>query len=301
MKGKQIWVISGLVYLVLVIAVYSWATGANPFQSGQLHGEHAGDHPGENHDHSYSSEQEQNEHEDHDHEKGTGHDHGEHHHGHGADRAGESEVKVNVLYEQGVIQITLEDDQGHIPGLLVTHEELMHLILVSSDLEEYIHLHPVEVAPGRFEADIVLKDGHYYAFVDILPEAKQYVVEAQTVHVGHSDHTHGAALTPDQSWVKTIQGKEAELRAGNLFTGQDVSFTFDLKGETPLPYLGALGHVVIIDEKVEHFIHVHPQSADSTVFEAHFSQPGIYKLWAEFKFADTGLLVFPFVLEVKEG
>ena len=52
----------------------------------------------------------------------------------------------------------------------------------------------------------------------------------------------------------------------------------------PEPYLGALGHVVIIDQDVEQFIHVHPVSAHETVFKTQFDKPGLYKLWAEFKF-----------------
>ncbi len=46
------------------------------------------------------------------------------------------------------------------------------------------------------------------------------------------------------------------------------------------------------------FIHVHPASEDVPEFEAQFPFPGFYKLWVEFKFADSGVPAFPFIVEV---
>ncbi len=40
MTGKKVWVISGLLYLGVVIAGYSVITGTNPLESGGNHGEH---------------------------------------------------------------------------------------------------------------------------------------------------------------------------------------------------------------------------------------------------------------------
>src|SRR5699024_9982742 len=80
--------------------------------------------------------------------------------------------------------------------------------------------------------------------------------------------------------------------------GGEVPLVFDTHGEKPDPYLGALGHVVIVDEDVEHYIHVHPDTDDTTTFNAHFSKPGLYKIWGEFKFGDQ-VHVYSFVVEVK--
>lgn len=56
---------------------------------------------------------------------------------------------------------------------------------------------------------------------------------------------------------------------------------------------------MIVDEYVEQYIHVHPATDNTTTFNAHFSRPGMYKIWAEFKFGDN-VNVYPFVIEVKE-
>jgi hypothetical protein len=44
-----------------------------------------------------------------------------------------------------------------------------------------------------------------------------------------------------------------------------------------------MGHVVILDENAQDFLHVHPANDREPIFETQFKQPGIYKIWAEFK------------------
>ena len=78
-----------------------------------------------------------------------------------------------------------------------------------------------------------------------------------------------------------------------------IELKFKIKNAIPDPYLGALGHVVIIDEQAEKFIHVHPISNNETIFETQFEKAGIYKLWAEFKFGQD-IIAFPYVFSVTE-
>ncbi|MDQ0256202.1 hypothetical protein J2S74_003620 [Evansella vedderi] len=273
MTGVKAWVISGFVYLALVIAGYSLITGANPLASGEMH--HV-DHQEDNH--------------------GKGHGHNDHSY-----HPNDSEVLTEVSYKDGKLVVSVKDIEGTVLELRETHERLMHIIVVSDDLEEYYHFHPVEVGEGIFEVDASLEGGHYFVFVDIVPKGKEYVTYPITLEIG--DHSHEDMVSPnlmaDDNLLQTVNGKEVELVYSNLTAGEHVTLAFDLKDDTPLPYLGALGHVVIIDERIEQFIHVHPISHDETIFDAHFPSPGKYKLWAEFKFEETGVLVFPFVIEVE--
>jgi hypothetical protein len=68
------------------------------------------------------------------------------------------------------------------------------------------------------------------------------------------------------------------------------------------PYLGAMGHLVIISEDGNDFVHAHPVEGATTsgpiAFEAHFPRPGIYGGWGQFQRAGVVLTV-PFVIEVK--
>lgn len=304
MTGVKVWVISGIVYLALVIAGYSLITGANPLTSGELHHPNHGNGDVHEDDEHNGTDEHDNGLNDHTVEHGDDHltsedkaDHGDHPH-----IGGESEVITKVTYKGGKLQVRVEDQDGNVPELRETHERLMHLIVVSYDLEKYYHYHPVEVTEGVFETDVDLEDGHFYVFVDIVPKEKKYITYPIGFTVG--EHSHDsmdtATLTPDDNLIKSVDGKEVELKYSYLVAGEHVTLTFDLKGKSPLPYLGALGHVVIIDGSVEKFIHVHPVSHNETVFDAYFPVPGVYKLWAEFKFEEVGVLVFPFVIEVPE-
>lgn len=40
MKGRKLWILSGVIYLSLVIIGYSFITGGNPLDSGNMHEEH---------------------------------------------------------------------------------------------------------------------------------------------------------------------------------------------------------------------------------------------------------------------
>ncbi|WP_096186269.1 hypothetical protein [Evansella halocellulosilytica] len=305
-KGIRVWVISGIAYLILVIAGYSAITGANPLTSGEMH------HVDHDNNNAHEEEHYDNDHNDHENNEShndyeENHNDGEHNehndneeHDHGDTHAhggGDSEVTVHVTYESGKIQVHLEDDEGHAPELRETHEELMHLIVVSDELEDYFHYHPVQLEKDLFETEVSLEEGTYYVFVDISPQGKDYSIEPMKIDVGEGSSDR-PQLTSDSVMKQVQEGKEVVFSHTELSVGDPVTLTFELS-EAPQPYLGALGHVVIIDEDVEEFIHVHPMSKNETVFDAHFEKPGTYKLWAEFKFEGQGVLVFSYVFEIE--
>ena len=212
-----------------------------------------------------------------------------------------SEVKVEANYHNGYITVQVTDDEGKIVELEKTHEKQMHLIIVSKDLETFLHVHPNELKSGHFEIETELRPDQYFAFVDINPKCKTYWIEPIKISVDNDSgyqSVNVSELSNDSKLTKEINGKKVTLSHSDLNFGKTVTLAFDVNGEKPLPYLGALGHVVIIDKQVEKFIHVHPLSDDVTEFQAHFPRPGIYKLWAEFNLTDIGVMVFSFVLEV---
>ncbi|CEI83052.1 hypothetical protein ACW0TQ_10135 [Oceanobacillus sp. M60] len=223
-------------------------------------------------------------------------DHSHHHHHH--NHSGESEVKVDVTYKDGKISIALEDNAGKAPELALAHEKEMHFIMVSNDLEQYYHLHPEKEQEGHYTINQPLKDGTYKAFVDITPKEKAYQVAPSPVQVG-TEETGKAALNPDDDWTKEVDGKTVTLDDVKAETGKAVPLDFNMHGETPEPHLGALGHVVIVDEAAEQYIHVHPDSDDTTTFHAHFPKQGMYKIWAEFEFGNK-VHTYSFNIEVSK-
>src|SRR5699024_1618969 len=131
----------------------------------------------------------------------------------------------------------------------------------------YHHLHPEAKGDGVFIKKINLPNGNYKVFVDINPEGLNYTVEPIQINVGgtHTD-TPKNNLIADTDFTKTINGQTVELITNPIEVNKEVTFTFDVKNAKPEPYLGALGHVVITNEKGEKFIHVHPVSDHETVF-----------------------------------
>ena len=67
------------------------------------------------------------------------------------------------------------------------------------------------------------------------------------------------------------------------------------------PYLGAMGHLVVISADGKRYVHAHPvegKSANGVVeFAAYFSQAGIYKGWGQFQRAGQ-ICIVPFVVKV---
>ncbi|GLO65064.1 hypothetical protein [Oceanobacillus kimchii] len=280
------WVTVGVFYVVLVVTGYSLFTGENPLASSEMdHDEHMQNEGTMDHnDHDTEVNQQEDETMNHDHE-----------HGH----KDESEVKTNVTYENEGFAIALEDDTGAAPELAVEHEKEMHFIVISNDLEEYYHLHPEKVEEGTFRASQDLEEGTYQAFVDIVPKNKAYQAAPNPLQIGAVE-TAKASLNPEDDWTKEIDGKTVTLEEVEAIAGEEVPLVFDTHGEQPETHLGALGHVVIVDEAVEEYVHVHPASEDTTSFNAHITDPGMYKVWAEFKFDDQ-IYIYSFILEVKES
>ncbi|MGQ4665674.1 hypothetical protein ACUIJN_07480 [Metabacillus halosaccharovorans] len=278
-RSMMIWTISAIVYLGLVITGYSVYASMNPKTT-----EHA-NHSDDQVEGNVTDQTSEHEHE---------------HENHDVSTTRESELTPKVSYANGEITIELRDKDNHVPELDVSHEKYMHFIIVSSDLEEYHHLHPEEKGDGVYQQKVSLDGNSYKAFVDIKPKDLQYSVMPIEFNVGETQHEHGDnELVVDKDFTKTINGQTVELTAESFEVNKEITLNFDVKDAKPDPYLGALGHVVILDEAGEKYIHVHPVAEDKTVFNTQFNKPGIYKLWAEFKFGEQ-VNVYPFVIEVKE-
>lgn len=229
-------------------------------------------------------------------ENGSSHEHGspsQHDH--------PSEVVTSVQADKDEIKIFLKDKAGNpVNELEVNHEKLLHLIIVDESLQKYYHVHPEQTGKGEFKIGNMLPEGFYKAYIDMKPKNLEYHVEPVSFVVGTpSESTEKVALKPDKELTKIVDGEPVTLKMSSFEVNKPVTLAFDLDKSNLAPYLGAMGHVVILDETGQKFLHVHPANDEDPVFATEFQQPGIYKIWAEFK-QNGKVRAFPFVVEIKE-
>jgi hypothetical protein len=70
------------------------------------------------------------------------------------------------------------------------------------------------------------------------------------------------------------------------------------------PYLGAMGHLVVLNADAAQYVHAHPltktDSGNEVEFEVHFPAPGIYKFWGQFQRAGK-VFTIPGVIQTNDG
>jgi P-type Cu+ transporter len=212
-----------------------------------------------------------------------------------------------------------------IEDLGLSHEVWMHLIVTRDDLGSFAHVHPVPTGqPGQLAVELTF------------PTAGNYVVNTEFRRQGQMQDIHavqqfsiGGTATPNpetlaESPRTQINDGVRVTLAGEATAGEtsELSFAFaDAATGQPIsnlkPYLAAAGHVVIMDAAGKEFAHEHADVEDANgnpVFalpgqqfgpelavHAHFEEPGLYRLWGQFRLADDRVLTAPFTVQVTES
>ncbi len=207
------------------------------------------------------------------------------------------------------LEININDKSGQaMEDFDVEHEKLMHLIVVSKDLSVFQHLHPEFNGNGQFTIPTKFpKGGQYKLIADVVPSG--YSTSTVTEWIDVSGNAKSEKLVVDSSLTKVVKDKKVSLEFDQLTSNKDVNMTFTIQdnetGEpiTDLqPYLGAIGHVVIVSKDGEDYLHSHPMnSADErdpkAEFMTLFPESGVYKIWGQFQHNDQ-IITAPFVVEV---
>lgn len=207
------------------------------------------------------------------------------------------------------VKLTLQihgNDDTPVRQFDVMHEKLVHLIVVRDGLDEFAHLHPEVDATGNLTVEYVFpKSGTYRLFADHQPQGESPGLAMGELVIAGDDE-QAATLTPDIS----DEVKVGDIKAHIAMTPGDHETTVrfhlvDLAGKTVTdlePYLGAMGHLVIISADGRDYVHAHPLSEARTApdgaveFAAHFPKAGIYRMWGQFQRNGTVFIV-PFVVE----
>lgn len=292
----------GLLILMLLLVVVAFLAGygfgrqANtPAESQHSSGEHQESSKQEEGGHSHGGSNS--------HGSGSGH----------ADDAAAAKAVWSVENAQSgqetLIRIKLQDEAGKpIDKLDITHEKLLHLIVVSKDLSYFNHIHPEYNGDGEFTiANNFPSGGEYKLIADFVPTGGSKTTLTEWIEIG-GDGAEAVPLTRTETHSVIVDGVEVTLENDHPEAGKDFELNFRLAdADTKEPitdleqYLGAVGHVVILSENTEDYLHVHPVDEQSkgpeAKFMTSFPNSGIYKIWGQFQ-RDGQVITVPFVVEV---
>jgi hypothetical protein len=178
-----------------------------------------------------------------------------------------------TITDDGRLRLELTDPgwirARRVDDFVPDHGHLMHLFVVTPDLDRLWHLHPDEIGTGTFEHALPeIPSGRYHLFGDLVHRTG--VSETVTA----SFETPGVTGTPlggdDSRWVaaEPVRERIVWLRDEQPFVAKRLTmFTFRLDDESGQPardlelYMGMPGHAVFVRRDRSVFAHVHPSGS----------------------------------------
>jgi hypothetical protein len=203
------------------------------------------------------------------------------------------------------------------------HDRLFHFFIVSRDMTQFFHEHPVLEKDGSFTYEHVIPTaGQYMLFSDFMPIGGGPQMIATPLVTANFEGDIASSLPnlkPDML-TKTINGVKVTLDVdpAKVFTGEeaDVPIHFeDEKTGEPVKnlqrYLGAWGHAMMLNEDMSEHVHAHPEEmlegtnvteggGPDLVFHALFPKPGHYRIWVQFQ-RNNVLSTIPFTVRVSRA
>jgi len=228
-------------------------------------------------------------------------------------------VMTPAVSEENRLRLTLSDPgwiaQRRLEDFIPDHGHLMHLFVLSPDLDRLWHLHPDEAQTGTFEQRLpAVPAGTYQLFADLVHGtglAETLTAELETPAIA------GAALSGDDSaWTaaEPLSTRIVWQRDDQpLVTKRLTMFTFQVHDANGQPvtdlelYMGMPGHAIFVRRDLKVFAHVHPSGSapmsaieiamppatmhaqhmtatPSTVtFPYGFPEPGQYRIFVQVK------------------
>ncbi len=218
-------------------------------------------------------------------------------------------------------------DEGHIdrkPGdLMPDHGKLMHVFLMSKNqADNFAHVHPYKIDSVNYQVLLpeALPAGDYRMFVDIVHQSGLGETLVSEVSIPENIQTAGMSTfenqsidfdqkDPDDSYYlhrkaqnNTITLDDGtritwEIPQGKKFKAEQIEslrFTVEDKNGLPAilsPYMTMLGHLAIMREDAEVFIHLHPIGTISMAAQEALANTIQEKVTLCLPYDSTGLAV----------
>ena len=168
----------------------------------------------------------------------------------------------------------------------IVHEKLIHLFVVSENLEYFAHVHPVLQADGSFTLSLTLPYGGMYRLLaDYYPDGGVPQLAVSTLYLaGRAQEVKlSPSLIPSKATnlTATLRTDPVELLAG---LESRLTFSLDPADNLQL-YLGAWGHMLAASADLVDLLHIHPflVKGGEIQFNIIFPRPGLYRIWTQFQ------------------
>jgi P-type Cu+ transporter len=182
-------------------------------------------------------------------------------------------------------QFSDAETDAPVADIVDSHERPVHLIVVSRDLQQFQHIHPVPTgAEGQYRiAATFPTDGQYILFGEAERATGEEVVDRRELTVGSAD---GPAGQPAQLMEDAAAKMAGPIRvslsgAEGLRARQETTLTFRLENRStgrPIqnlqPYLGAPAHIVVLSEDGTRFGHTHGEQPAGAGADSHGAAAG---------------------------
>lgn len=187
--------------------------------------------------------------------------------------------------------------------LAETHEKLLHFVVVDAGLDDFNHLHPSVADDGTWTQRVTLRHrGSYLLFAEGQTAKGSAFVARRPVR-GSREASDSPTKFEVSLRSKTGEAEAEIVNPDEVRSGADSNVRVRV---TPAdgwePYLGAPGHLILIDKEGKEFVHAHPTRMEGGIadFHAVFKKAGLYRGWAQFQ-RDGRVLTFPFTIDVGVG
>lgn len=191
------------------------------------------------------------------------------------------------------------------PGFTTLYTKPAHLVIVDNEMTHYSHIHPSASGSSFTVTTNFPKADSYHLYLNYQPIGAIEQQVGFTLNVGDASNAGLSSQAIDASRTKTFGDYQVsidglEYNAAKLSVGQQtIKFTVkDSNGHdvaTLKPYLGAFGHLVMINQKTYDYIHVHPNSLQTPPPDASSGptveflplglygpiKPGAYRVFAQ--------------------
>ena len=170
------------------------------------------------------------------------------------------------------ITFTIRDDDGKpVRDLAITHDRIVHVVIISEDLSVFGHIHAEDLGPITQE----MKENARFPVRYTFPKAGKYNIAVDFAYGGRG---YSELLDLDVGGTPPMGGVRKDLSREKKFGGYDVKLTISpeipvagketslrytfMKNGSPVadiePYLSAAMHLAVINEGMQHyFVHAH--------------------------------------------